>query len=115
VSSTSLWGVILPRQCGCAAEGPLQGLAVVSRSSLTYLQGLRVQLLLRERGEEMTFTQLSREQQEALMVPSSYRFPPPRIRHSGTILMNCPRFCQGLAAENILAKYVDDSWQDGVC
>lgn len=52
-------------------RGLLIGLAVVSRSSLTYLQGLRVQLLLRERGEEMTFTQLSREQQETLTVPSS--------------------------------------------
>lgn len=91
-----------------------RGLAVVSRSSLTYLQGLRVQLLLRDRGEEMTFTQLSREQQETLTVPSSCHFPPPRIQHSGTVLTSCQGFCQGLAAADILAKYVDDSWQNGV-
>lgn len=96
-------------------RGLLVGLVVVSRSSLTYLQELRVQLLLRERGEEMTFTQLSREQQETLMVPSSCHFPPPRIRHSRTVLTNCQGFCQDSAAANILAKYVDDSWWNGVC
>lgn len=90
----------------------MHGLAAVSGSSQTHLQRLRVQLLLRERGEEMTFTQLSREQQETLMV---LPFPTPRIRSSGTFLTNCQCFCQGLAAANILPKYVDDSWGNGLC
>lgn len=114
VSSTSLWGMVLPCKCGCAGGGSLKGLAVVCRCSLTYLQGLRVQLLLRGRREEMTFTQPSREQQETLTIRSSYHFPPPRIRHWGAVLTGCQVFCQGLAAANILAKYVDDSWWNGV-
>lgn len=88
----------------------LAGAAAVSKSSLSCLQGLMVQFLLFERGEEMTFTQLSEEQQETLVVRSSGHFPPPRIRHSEMVLTDC----QGLAATNILAKYVDDSWQSGV-
>lgn len=111
MTSTPLWGVTLPCQRGPAGEGSLHGLAVVSGSSRTHLQRLRVQLLLRERGEEMTFTQLSREQQETLTVPP---FPTPGIRSSGTFLTNCQCFCQGLAAANILLKYVDDSWGSGV-
>lgn len=111
MTSTPLWGVTLPCQRGPAGEGSLPGLAVVSGSSRTHLQRLRVQLLLRERGEEMTFTQLSREQQETLTV---LPFPTPRIRSSGTFLTNCQCFCQGLAAANILPKYVDDSWGGGV-
>lgn len=75
VSSTPLWGVTLPCQHGPAGERSLHGLAVVSGSSWTHLQRLRVQLLLRERGEEMTFTQLSREQQETLTV---LPFPTPQ-------------------------------------
>lgn len=74
VTSALLWGVTLPCQHGPAGEGSLHGLAVVCGSSWTHLQRLRVQLLLRERGEEMTFTQLSREQQETLTVPT---FPTP--------------------------------------
>lgn len=114
MSSTLFGEWSCPHQCGCAGEGSLQGLAVVSRSSATYLQGLGVQLLLRERGEEMTFAQLSREQQETLTVWSSCHFPLPGIRHLGTVLTNCQGFCQDLAAANILAKYVDDSWWNGV-
>ncbi|EOB02198.1 hypothetical protein Anapl_05375 [Anas platyrhynchos] len=84
----------------------LAGAAAVSKSSLSCLQGLMVQFLLFERGEEMTFTQLSEEQQETLVVRSSGHFPPPRIRHSEMVLTDC----QGLAATNILAKTAIERW-----